>query len=133
MYLNCAISSRHCIHNGKSDSLSHLYSSVSWDITNFESPKSSTASSPACISNSIPFRIASYSATLLVQGVGSLMEKEYVAPRGDTSRTPMSQPLSQADPSKNMAHACTDRVAMSVLIRSAIRSANACPLTAFAG
>src|SRR3954470_2017604 len=95
MNLKCVISSRHCIHNGKSDSLSHLYSSVSCEITNFESPNSSTASAPAPTSNSIPLRIASYSATLLVQGVDSLMLKENVAPRGDTSRMPMPQPSSQ--------------------------------------
>src|SRR4051812_37626765 len=107
-YRNRAINSRQCNPNGKRDSLSHLYSSVSWESTNFESPKISTASAPASRSNSIPLRIASYSATLLVQRVDNLMEKENVAPRGDTSKMPMPQPSSQTDPSKNIAHAFMD-------------------------
>jgi hypothetical protein len=110
-----------------------LYSSVSWEITNFESPKTSTASAPASTSNSIPLHTASYSAKLLVQGAGNLIEKGYVTPRGDTSRMPTPHPSSQANPSKYIAHARTKSVAILVLILSAIRSANACPLTAFAG
>jgi hypothetical protein len=55
---------------------------------------------------------------------------------------PMPHPSSQADPSKYIAHALAGlhklihqiiSVAMLVLILSVIRSANACPLTAFAG
>src|SRR4051812_6284835 len=133
MYQKCAILSRHCRHNMKSDSLSHFYFFLSFEITNLESPKISTASAPASRSNSIPLRIASYSATLLVRGADNLMEKENVAPRGDTSSTPMPHPSSQTDPSKNIAHARIDSAAILVLILSAIRSANACPLTAFAG
>jgi hypothetical protein len=68
-----------------------------------------------------------------VQAVGNLIEKEYVAPRGDTSRIPMPHPSPQADPSKFMAHARTESAAMSVLILSAMSSTSACPLTAFAG
>jgi hypothetical protein len=43
----------------------------------------------------------------------------------------MPHPSSQADLSKYKAHARTESVAMLVLILSAIRSTNACPLTAF--
>jgi hypothetical protein len=68
-----------------------------------------------------------------VQAVGNLIEKEYVATRGDTSRIPMPHPSLQTDPSKYMAYARMESAAMLVLILSAIRSANACPLTAFAG
>jgi hypothetical protein len=78
-------------------------------------------------------RTASYYAKLLVQGAGNLTEKEYVTPRGDTSRTPMPHPSSQADPLKYIAHARTESVTILVLILYAIRSANACPLTAFMG
>jgi hypothetical protein len=45
----------------------------------------------------------------------------------------MPHPSPQADPSKYMAHARMESAAMSVLILSAMRSANACPLTAFVG
>jgi hypothetical protein len=103
MYLNWAISSWHCTHRGKSDSLSHLYSSVSWETTNFESPKIFTASALASRSNSIPLRTASYSARLFVQAVGNLIEKEYFTPRGNTSRLPMPHPSPQANLSKYMA------------------------------
>jgi hypothetical protein len=71
---------------------------VSWEITNFESPKTSTTSAQALESNSIPLRTASYSAKLLVQGAGNMIEKEYVTPWGDTSEMPMPHPSSQADP-----------------------------------
>jgi hypothetical protein len=65
--------------------------------------------------------------------VGNLIEKEYVAPHGDTSKIPMPHPSPQADPSKYMAHARIESAAMSVLILSAMRSTNTCPFTAFAG
>ena len=84
-------------------------------------------------SNSIPLRTASYSTKLLVHGVAILMEKEYVAPRGDTNRIPTPHPSSQADPSKNMAQARIKSADTSVLTLSAMRSASACPLAAFAG
>jgi hypothetical protein len=45
----------------------------------------------------------------------------------------MPHPSPHADPSKYMAHARMESAAMLVLILSAMRSANACPLTAFAG
>jgi hypothetical protein len=45
----------------------------------------------------------------------------------------MPHPSPQIDPSKYMAHAHMESAAMSELILSAMRSANACPLTAFAG
>jgi hypothetical protein len=45
----------------------------------------------------------------------------------------MPHPSSQVNPSKYIAHARTENVAILVLILSAIRSTNACPLTAFAG
>jgi hypothetical protein len=61
------------------------------------------------------------------------MEKEYVAPRGDTSRMPIPHPSSQADTLKYMAHARAEIVDMSILTLSAMRSASAYPLTAFAG
>src|SRR6185312_13433437 len=131
--LNCDINSRHYIHIGKRASLSHLYSSVSREITSFESPKISTASAPASRSSSIPLRMASYSTKLLVHGAVILMEKESVAPRGDTNRIPTPHPSSQADPSNNIAQARINSAAISVLILSATRSASACPLTAFAG
>jgi hypothetical protein len=106
---------------------------MSWEITNFESLKISTASAPASRSNSIPLRAASYSARLLVQAVGNLIEKEYVTPRGNTSRILMPHPSPQADPSKYIAHVHTESATMSVLILFTMRSANACPLTIFAG
>jgi hypothetical protein len=102
-------------------------------MTNLESPKTSTTSAPASRSNSIPLCTASYSARLLVQGAGNLIEKEYVAPRGETSKTPIPEPSPQTDPSKYIAHARMESAAMSVLVLSATRSASAYPLTAFAG
>jgi hypothetical protein len=45
----------------------------------------------------------------------------------------MPHPSSQADPSKYIAHARTESVAILVLILSTIRSANAYPLTASVG
>jgi hypothetical protein len=45
----------------------------------------------------------------------------------------MPDPSPQTDPSKYMAHARMESATMSVLILSVMRSANACPLTAFAG
>ena len=88
---------------------------------------------PASRSNSIPLRTFSYSTKLLVHGAVILMEKEYVAPRGETNRIPTPHPSSQADPSKNIAQARINTAAISVLIMSATRSASAYPLTAFAG
>jgi hypothetical protein len=58
---------------------------------------------------------------------------EYVTSQGDTSRMPIPHPSSQADLSKCVAHARTESVAILVLIFSAIRSADACPLTVFVG
>jgi hypothetical protein len=74
-----------------------------------------------------------YSARLLVEGVGNLIEKEYVAPRSETSEIPMPEPSPQTVPSKYIAHAWMESAAMSVLVLSAMRSASACPLTTFAG
>jgi hypothetical protein len=88
-------------------------------MTSFESPKTSTASAPASRSNSIPLCTTSYSARLLVQGVGNLIEKEYVAPRGETSKIPMLEPSPQTDPSKYIAHARMESAAMSELVLSA--------------
>jgi hypothetical protein len=68
-----------------------------------------------------------------VQAVDNLIEKEYVAPRGDTSKIPMPHPSPQTDPSKYLTHAHTESTAILVLTLSAIRSTNACSLTAFAG
>jgi hypothetical protein len=102
-------------------------------MTSFESPKTSTASALASRSNFIPLCTASYLARLLVQGVGNLIEKEYVAPRGETSRIPMLEPSPQTNLSKYIAHARMESAAMSELVLSATRSASACPLTAFAG
>jgi hypothetical protein len=45
----------------------------------------------------------------------------------------MPHPSSQADPSKYIAHARTESVVILVLILSAIRCANAYPLSAFVG
>jgi hypothetical protein len=45
----------------------------------------------------------------------------------------MPHPSSQADPSKYIAHARMESVVILVLILSAMRSTNACPLTAFIG
>jgi hypothetical protein len=44
----------------------------------------------------------------------------------------MPNPSPQTDPSKYMAHARMESAATSVLILSAMRTTNACPLTAFA-
>jgi hypothetical protein len=68
-----------------------------------------------------------------VQGVGNPIEKEYVTPRGDTSRMPTPHPSSQADPSKYIAHARTESVVTLVLIFSVMKSANAYPLITFTG
>jgi hypothetical protein len=85
----------------------------------------------------MPLCTASYSARLLVQVAGqvagNLIEKEYVAPQGDTSKMPMPHPSPQTDPSKYIAQAHTESAAILVLTLSAMRSTNACPLTAFAG
>jgi hypothetical protein len=102
-------------------------------MTNLESPKTSTASALASRSNFIPLCTASYSARLLVQGDGNLIEKQYVAPRGEMSKMPIPEPSPQTDPSKYIAHARMEIAAMSVLVLYATRSASACPLTAFAG
>jgi hypothetical protein len=68
-----------------------------------------------------------------MQALCNLIEKEYVAPQGDTSKIPMPHPSPQTDPSKYMAHAHMESTAILVLTLSAIRSANACPFTTFAG
>jgi hypothetical protein len=89
-------------------------------MTSFESPKISTSSAPTPRSNSIPLCTASYSTRLLVQGVGNLFEKEYVAPQGETSKIPMPEPSPQTDPSKYIAHARMESTAMSELVLSVI-------------
>jgi hypothetical protein len=50
-----------------------------------------------------------------VQVVCNLIEKEYVAPRGDTSKIPMPHPCPQMDPSKYMAHARMESTAILIL------------------
>jgi hypothetical protein len=63
----------------------------------------------------MPLCTASYSARLLVQVAGNLIEKEYVAPQGDTSKMPMPHPFPQTDPLKYIAQACTESAAILVL------------------
>jgi hypothetical protein len=68
-----------------------------------------------------------------VQAVCNLIEKEYVAPQGDTNKISMPHPSPQINPSKYMGHARMESTAIFVLTLSAIRSANACPFTTIAG